>query len=87
MRAGVDVVYQAAFLDDEGTGPAWMGFADFLVKVDLPSDLGPFSYEPEDTKLARRVKPVAVLQLSAYAEQLEHVQGSHHGASMSSLAT
>ena len=75
MRAGVDVVYQAAFLDDEGTGPAWMGFADFLVKVDLPSDLGPFSYEPEDTKLARRVKPVAVLQLCAYAEQLEHVQG------------
>lgn len=70
MAAGVEVVYQAAFFD--GT---WMGLADFLEKVDVPSDLGPWSYEPVDTKLARRVKASAVLQLCEYARGVAGVQG------------
>lgn len=70
MRNGVDVVYQATFFD--GT---WLGHADFLTRVDTPSELGAFSYEAEDTKLARSVKASAVLQLSAYSAQLATLQG------------
>lgn len=74
MRAGADVVFQATFLD-ERHGVAWRGHADFLRKVDRPSDLGLWSYEPEDTKLARQVKPSAILQLCFYAEQVARIQG------------
>ena len=70
MAAGVDVVYQATFFDGR-----WRGHADFLEKVDVPSDLGPWSYEPVDTKLARRVKAAAVLQLCEYARSVEAIQG------------
>ena len=48
MRAGAEVIYQATFARD-----GWRGRADFLVRVDEPSDLGAWSYEPYDTKLAR----------------------------------
>jgi predicted RecB family nuclease len=75
LEAGTDVIYQAAFFDAYGPGPAWLGYADFLTKVTTPSRLGEFSYEVEDTKLARHVRPSAVLQLCAYAEQLAHLQG------------
>jgi uncharacterized protein len=70
MARGVDVVYQATFFD--GT---WLGYADFLEKVDTPSALGPWSYEPVDTKLARRVKAAAVLQLCEYARAVAAIQG------------
>lgn len=75
MARGVDLVYQAAFFDETGDGPAWVGYADYLRRVERPSGLGAFSYEPEDAKLARRVKPGAVIQLCAYAEQIERTQG------------
>ena len=80
LADGPDVIYQAAFFDQRGSGPAWVGYADFLAKVDRPSLLGSYSYEPEDTKLARHVHPSAVLQLCEYAEQLERLQGiaPHH---------
>ena len=70
MRAGAEVIYQATFFDG-----AWRGHADFLERVEVPSRLGPWSYEPVDTKLARRVKAAAVLQLCEYARQIEAVQG------------
>ncbi len=75
LRAGPEVVYQAVLRDDSAAGPVWSGRCDFLLKVPRPSRLGPFSYEPADTKLARRVHPSAVLQLCAYAELLEGIQG------------
>jgi uncharacterized protein len=75
LEAGTDVVYQAAFFDQTGDTASWVGYADFLTKVPTPSDLGAWSYEPEDTKLARSVRPSAVLQLCAYAEQLTALQG------------
>ncbi len=75
LRTGPDVVYQATFFDLSGPGPAWRGHADFLTRIDRPSGLGEFSYEPEDTKLAGRVKPSAILQLCHYAEQLGRLQG------------
>ncbi|MDW8339005.1 MAG: TM0106 family RecB-like putative nuclease, partial [Thermoleophilia bacterium] len=65
IRAGeADVIYQA-YLSD-GT---WRGFADFLERQ--PDG----TYEPVDTKLARSAKPLHLLQLCFYAEQLERIQG------------
>src|SRR5712692_8179892 len=70
MRKGVDVIYQATFFDGR-----WRGHADFLFRVDAPSDLGDWSYEVADAKLARRVKAAAILQMCAYSEQLAALQG------------
>ncbi len=71
MRAGADVVYQATFFDG-----SWRGHADFLEKrPDRPSDLGGWSYDIADTKLARRIKVAALLQMATYAERLTVLQG------------
>ncbi|MGH3432481.1 MAG: TM0106 family RecB-like putative nuclease, partial [Thermocrispum sp.] len=70
MRSGADVVYQATLYDGR-----WGGQADFLLKVDRPSELGPHSYEIADTKLARRMKVPALLQMATYAERLAELQG------------
>ncbi|MBI2780899.1 MAG: TM0106 family RecB-like putative nuclease [Chloroflexi bacterium] len=70
MRDGADVIYQATFFD--GT---WLGFADFLLRVEEPSNLGSWSYEVADTKLARSAKSGAILQVCSYVEQLTRVQG------------
>src|SRR6266568_3329082 len=50
--------YQATFFDGR-----WLGKADFLLRVDEPSDLGAHSYEVADTKLARHAKARALLQV------------------------
>jgi uncharacterized protein len=70
MRAGVEIVYQATFASDD-----WRGRADFVIRVDEPSQLGPFSYEAWDTKLARSAKPAAVLQLVYYSQEIGRIQG------------
>jgi predicted RecB family nuclease len=71
MRDGAAVIYQGAFLHD-----GWTGYADFLLRVhDRPSDLGSWSYEVADTKLARRTKPIYLLQLCSYSEQVARLQG------------
>ena len=70
LRAGVDVVYQAVLVGD-----GWRGVADFLLRVETPSDLGGWSYEALDTKLARHAKPAYVLQLCFYSERLGALQG------------
>ena len=71
MRAGVDVVYQAA-LEDE----VWSGRVDFLRRVDTPSELGTWSYEVVDTKLARDSKATTILQLCVYSYLLGKLQGA-----------
>ena len=70
MRAGADVIYQAVLIDERR-----LGFADFLRRVDGPSDLGEWSYEVWDTKLARQAKASAVLQLCVYSDLLAGYQG------------
>ncbi len=71
MRRGVDVVYQGTFFDG-----AWGGQADFLLRVETPSPVfGEWSYEIADTKLARRLKVAALLQMATYAERLTELQG------------
>jgi uncharacterized protein len=64
LRAGVEVVYQACFVDE-----GWRGLADFVVRQ--PDG----SYEAVDTKLARHGKPSHVLQLCFYSEQIARVTG------------
>src|SRR5665213_4343529 len=70
MRAGAQVIYQAAFFDDR-----WLGYADFLMRGDGPSDLGDYHYEIGDTKLARTSEPYFILQLCNYSEHVARVQG------------
>ncbi|NEN06018.1 TM0106 family RecB-like putative nuclease [Diaminobutyricibacter tongyongensis] len=57
-----EVVFQATFFDG-----SFLGFADFIVRQ--PDG----SYQVQDTKLARSARVTALLQLAAYAEQLEHL--------------
>ena len=70
MRSGADVIYQATLFDGR-----WLGYADFLERVDTPSDLGAHSYEVVDTKLARSAKAAALLQTSLYSELVAGMQG------------
>jgi uncharacterized protein len=71
MQAGAEVIYQGVLFD----GVRWRGYSDFLHRVERPSELGAFSYEVADTKLARRVKPYFLLQLCFYSELIEEIQG------------
>jgi predicted RecB family nuclease len=71
MHAGADVIFQATLFDGR-----WRGHPDFLVRrVDRPSALGGWSYDVADTKLAKRVKAAAILQMCVYADLLERLQG------------
>src|SRR5690606_6088567 len=68
------VVFQATFFDplqrvgDDQLEIGFIGFADFLHRT------ASGNYEVEDTKLARRAKVTALMQLAAYAEQLERLE-------------
>jgi len=74
LRTGADVVFQASFFDGR-----FVGRADFLVRVrdggDLPvlavGQVGAPVWAVYDTKLAKHAKPSALLQVAAYADQLE----------------
>jgi predicted RecB family nuclease len=70
MRAGAKVIYQAALVV-----PPWLGYADFLERVDEASNLGAWSYEPVDTKLSRTAKPDHVIQLATYSKLIGSEQG------------
>ena len=70
MHQGADVIYQATLFD--GT---WRGYADFLLRTDGASDLGAHHYEVADTKLARRVKGGALLQMCVYSDLVAAIQG------------
>ena len=70
LASGAEVVFQGAFLS-----AFWGGWADFIERVETPSDLGPFSYEVADTKLKRTPHPKHVLQLVLYSDLLAEVQG------------
>lgn len=70
MRQGPDFIYQASFWE----GP-WRGTVDFLKRVEQPSVLGGWRYEPLDTKLARGPKPEFAIQLCFYADLLGRLQG------------
>ena len=70
MDRGVEVIAQGALV-----GQAWLGRPDVLRRVPKPSNLGNWSYEAYDCKLARETKATTMLQLSFYSELLGHMQG------------
>jgi predicted RecB family nuclease len=70
LRSGVDVIYQARLDVDP-----WFGNADFLMKTNLPSELGQFSYEVLDTKLSKTPETKHIMQLCVYSDLLEKIQG------------
>jgi predicted RecB family nuclease len=65
MRAGAPIIAQGA-LQAERCG----GRADILRRIEKPSDLGAWSYEVIDTKLARETKGNTVLQICLYSDLL-----------------
>ncbi|WP_132249227.1 TM0106 family RecB-like putative nuclease [Methylobacterium segetis] len=79
MDRGAPLIAQAALAD----GP-WIGYADFLVRVEAPCPSWAWSYEPWDAKLAHTAQPAHVLQIVLYGDLLERVQGrvAEHGALM-----
>ena len=61
------VVYQAAFAT-----PEFVGFADFLLRdPDAPDGRG--AWIVQDSKLARHARVTALMQLAAYADQLDRL--------------
>jgi predicted RecB family nuclease len=70
MKAGWQIIVQGAFKAD-----GWGGRTDILRRVDTPSELGAWSYEVIDTKLARETKGGTVLQLCVYSDLVASVQG------------
>jgi predicted RecB family nuclease len=70
MRAGHGAIIQAPL-----GGGGFFGIADVLLGVETPSHLGPFSYEPVDTKLARETKAATILQLVTYCELMKDALG------------
>lgn len=70
MKAGSPVIFQGALKYE-----SFAGRPDFLVRADGKSRLGNGHYLPRDTKLARSVRCEHAVQLCAYAEMLEGLQG------------
>ena len=70
MQQGVAAIAQATLANGR-----WFGRADVLRRVERPSNLGDWSYEVYDCKLARETKAATILQLSLYSELVATVQG------------
>lgn len=70
LRAGPPVIFQGAL-----AGGSWGGWSDFLERVEVPSELGGWSYEVADTKLKRKPSPSHLLQLVLYSDLLTPLQG------------
>ena len=71
MEDGVEVIAQGALRDAK-----WFGRPDVLLRVARPCGRWGWSYEVQDTKLARETKTTTILQLSMYSELLGLVQGA-----------
>ncbi len=69
IAAEREVIYQAALARD-----GFAGFADFLVR-----DPATGLFEVWDTKLSRKARPYFLVQLCAYADMLEAIQGIRPG--------
>jgi len=70
MRRGVGAIVQAPL--QEGR---WRGIADVLLRVEVPSALGEWSYLVVDTKLTQETRGGTVLQLCLYTDLLTELQG------------
>jgi predicted RecB family nuclease len=70
MERGAPLIYQAAL-----TSGGWLGYADFLIRVEDGCPRWAWSYEPWDAKLAHSARPEHVLQIALYGDLLDTVQG------------
>ena len=70
MKSGVDIIYQARL-----SSGRFAGWADFLIRTDVPSKLGKYSYEVVDTKLANETRAGTMLQIVLYSEIIAEIQG------------
>jgi uncharacterized protein len=70
MRGAAEIIYQAPLRSGH-----WHGRADFLRRVERPSELGSWSYEVLDAKLARETRAGTVLQLCLYSYLVADIQG------------
>lgn len=70
MKTGAPIIAQGALRRG-----GWVGRADILRRVETPSDLGSWSYEPIDAKLARETRGGTILQLCLYSDLLSFAQG------------
>jgi len=70
MAAGAPVIFQGCLRSSN-----FVGYVDFLRRVDHSSILGSYSYEVVDTKLARSPKAKFIMQLCLYSDLLADVQG------------
>lgn len=70
MQDGAEAIAQAALSSGQ-----WFGRADVLRRVDEPSQLGLWSYEAYDCKLARDTKASTIVQLAFYSDLLKDIQG------------
>ena len=70
MRAGKKIIFQANLSRDN-----FGGYADFLIRVERPSNFGNYSYEVWDAKLSQVAKAEHVLQVCAYSWMLEPLLG------------
>lgn len=70
MHSGAEVIVQAKLVDGR-----WLGYADILERVEKPSELGNYSYEVVDTKLAQDTTAGTVLQLCLYSDLVGRLQG------------
>ncbi|WAB83196.1 AAA domain-containing protein [Microcella daejeonensis] len=85
FAAAPDTLFQATFFDEahavvaEGTpdqlSVGFLGFADFIVRARSEGGApdAPARWRVQDTKLSRRAKVTALLQLAAYAQQLRRL--------------
>jgi uncharacterized protein len=71
MREGAQTIVQAPLGNND-----FSGIADVLLRVEVYSALGAWSYEPVDTKLARETRAGTILQLCTYCEMLASMQGA-----------
>ena len=70
MHDGADIIVQASL--EMGR---WVGRADILRRVNVPSNLGRWSYAVVDTKLSRHTRAGTILQLCLYSEIVDDIQG------------
>jgi len=65
MAEGRSIIYQGCLRSSD-----FVGYVDFLRRVERPSSLGNYSYEVVDTKLARSPKAKFIIQICLYSDLL-----------------
>ena len=70
LKDGYDLIYKAYFVDNN-----FRGEVDFLLKTQIKSKLGDYSYEVHDTKITKNLRPKHILQITGYSYLLSKIQG------------